>query len=219
MDDSPPGDPAPAGLVRSWLPTRFPTRISVSPGAPAPRSAGRARRVVTLPRPLRGHGFRMRRARGRVRASGRGIAEVRGPGFPMRARRSGPMLGTVGSRRRSSPAGPRAAPGRHGGGAGRRRAVDGDRLRRPVALPARRPRHRRRGPVRPLLMSLRSPAPPRWRPPRPSHRSVIDSGDQGNGSYTGVRVRVTQPSWLVLGESYNPGWHATCDGRRSGPPR
>jgi hypothetical protein len=40
----------------------------------------------------------------------------------------------------------------------------------------------------------------------------------GRGSYEGVHVQVNQPSWLVLAESYNRGWRATCDGRSLGSP-
>jgi hypothetical protein len=75
--------------------------------------------------------------------------------------------------------------------------------------------------VRPLLIGLRSPAPdPLARAAAPADSgAVTDTGHQGNGSYTGVRVRVTAPSWLVLGESYNRGWRATCDGHSLGAPR
>jgi arabinofuranan 3-O-arabinosyltransferase len=41
----------------------------------------------------------------------------------------------------------------------------------------------------------------------------------GRGSYSGVRVRVSVPCWLVLGESYNRGWHAECNGRSLGSPK
>jgi hypothetical protein len=41
----------------------------------------------------------------------------------------------------------------------------------------------------------------------------------GRGSYDGVRVQVSTPSWLVLGESYNRGWRAECDGTSLGAPR
>jgi hypothetical protein len=48
---------------------------------------------------------------------------------------------------------------------------------------------------------------------------VIDPGVIGQSSVTGVRVALTAPSWLVLGESFNAGWRATCDGRSLGAPR
>jgi hypothetical protein len=34
-----------------------------------------------------------------------------------------------------------------------------------------------------------------------------------------VRVSLPQPAWLVLGESYDAGWRATCDGRSLGAPK
>jgi arabinofuranan 3-O-arabinosyltransferase len=36
---------------------------------------------------------------------------------------------------------------------------------------------------------------------------------------TGVRVALNGPSWVVLGESFDNGWTATCDGRSLGAPR
>jgi hypothetical protein len=41
----------------------------------------------------------------------------------------------------------------------------------------------------------------------------------GRGSYDGLRVQVSEASWLVLGESYNRGWQANCDGRDLGAPK
>jgi arabinofuranan 3-O-arabinosyltransferase len=40
----------------------------------------------------------------------------------------------------------------------------------------------------------------------------------GRGSFDHVRVTVSAPSWLVLGEGYNRGWQATCNGRSLGAP-
>jgi hypothetical protein len=48
---------------------------------------------------------------------------------------------------------------------------------------------------------------------------VLNPGSIGNSSVDGVRVSLPQPAWLVLGESYNAGWRATCDGRSLGAPR
>jgi hypothetical protein len=68
-------------------------------------------------------------------------------------------------------------------------------------------------------LRLLSPAPrPRPRPAPETSGSVIDSGTPGRGSYDGVRVKVTRPSWLVLGEGYNRGWQASCNGRSLGTP-
>jgi hypothetical protein len=57
-----------------------------------------------------------------------------------------------------------------------------------------------------------------WVATAPSGR-VEAQGRQGRGSYTGVRVAPSGPSWLVLGESYNRGWRAECGGRSLGRPR
>jgi hypothetical protein len=48
--------------------------------------------------------------------------------------------------------------------------------------------------------------------------SVLRPGHVGNGSVTGVRVAAHGADWLVLGQSYDPGWQATCDGRSLGAP-
>jgi arabinofuranan 3-O-arabinosyltransferase len=47
---------------------------------------------------------------------------------------------------------------------------------------------------------------------------VLDLGHSGQGRYDGVRVDVRGPSWLVLGESYDRGWRAWCNGRALGAP-
>ena len=70
-------------------------------------------------------------------------------------------------------------------------------------------------------LALRAPAP---NPPAPSRASagpagrVLDSGTTGHGSYDGVRVAIHRPSWLVLGEGYDRGWRAWCNGRSLGAP-
>jgi hypothetical protein len=67
-------------------------------------------------------------------------------------------------------------------------------------------------------LALRSP------PPSPSAAAaalpgrVVSSGTSGHGSYRGVRVSVRGPAWLVLGEGYDRGWSATCNGRSLGAP-
>jgi arabinofuranan 3-O-arabinosyltransferase len=48
---------------------------------------------------------------------------------------------------------------------------------------------------------------------------VLAPGHAGRGSYGGVRVDVRRPAWLVLGESFDRGWRAWCDGRSLGAPR
>jgi hypothetical protein len=54
--------------------------------------------------------------------------------------------------------------------------------------------------------------------PTPAGR-VLDPGRDGEGRRDGVRVVVDEPAWLVLGESFNAGWRASCDGRDLGRPR
>ncbi len=64
-----------------------------------------------------------------------------------------------------------------------------------------------------LRLSSPAPSPPVLPPFR---GRVLDSGTAGRGSYDNVRVSVTQPSWLVLGEGYDRGWQASCNGRSLG---
>jgi hypothetical protein len=47
---------------------------------------------------------------------------------------------------------------------------------------------------------------------------VLDSGTAGRGSYDRVRVAIAAASWLVLGEGYDRGWRASCNGRSLGTP-
>jgi hypothetical protein len=72
---------------------------------------------------------------------------------------------------------------------------------------------------RPLLAELSSPAPAPLATPAVASGAILDPGHQAPGSYTGVRAAVRAPSWLVLGESYNRGWQAKCDGRSLGGPK
>jgi arabinofuranan 3-O-arabinosyltransferase len=73
---------------------------------------------------------------------------------------------------------------------------------------------------RPLVLRLRSPAP---HPVRPEFAAaggaVISPGTAARGHYDGIRVNVESRSWLVLGESYNRGWHASCNGHDLGAPQ
>ncbi len=67
------------------------------------------------------------------------------------------------------------------------------------------------------LLRLRSPAPdPRPAPTAPGR--VLDPGADGRGRRDDVRVALTESAWLVLGEGYNRGWRAKCDGRDLGAP-
>ncbi len=70
------------------------------------------------------------------------------------------------------------------------------------------------------LLRLRSPAPvPLPTPTAASGPRLISAGHLGNDSVSGVRVALTRPAWLVLGESYDTGWQARCDGRTLGAPK
>jgi hypothetical protein len=68
------------------------------------------------------------------------------------------------------------------------------------------------GPVfRPDYVRLSSPAPI----PGPASAGtdpgrVVDQGTRGGGSSDAARLSVSAPAWLVLGESYSPGWRASC---------
>jgi hypothetical protein len=210
-------------LIRPALPVRFPTRISITPrgGDPTTVAVG-PRGAVTLAHPLRATGFRLTvvQASGSARPAV-GVAEIRGAGIPhVMTRSAGEIAGPCGAA--SAALGGLRVALRLGGSLA---AFDqGEPLRvtecgGPIALPASTtdlsipP-----SVVRPLIIQLRSPAPSPLAHSATVPGAVTDSGHPGDGSYTGVRVRVSAPGWLVLGESYNRGWQASCDGRPLGPP-
>ena len=88
----------------------------------------------------------------------------------------------------------------------------------PVSLPAGAQTLRGiPGPLDVDLLSLDSPAPD---PPATvaGGGTLLAPGRISAGSVTGARVSARGPSWLELGESYDPGWRATCDGRSLGAP-
>ena len=66
-------------------------------------------------------------------------------------------------------------------------------------------------------MRLHSPAPNPAAPPV-SGGTVTDPGKIHNASVTGVHVALKGPAWVVLGESYDAGWRASCNGRSLGLP-
>jgi hypothetical protein len=68
------------------------------------------------------------------------------------------------------------------------------------------------------LLRLRSAAPSPLPGTPPSGR-IVSAGRLGNDSAGGVRVALSRPTWLVLGESYDAAWQARCDGRSLGAPR
>jgi arabinofuranan 3-O-arabinosyltransferase len=73
------------------------------------------------------------------------------------------------------------------------------------------------GPFSVDLLRLRSAAPAPVAPPASGSR-VVDPGHIGTSSVDGVRVSLRGPSWLVLGESFDTGWRASCDSRSLGAP-
>ncbi len=210
-------------LVRSALPARFPAVVSIA------GDRGRARAVpvqadgaVTLPRPLRARSFRLTvvRAAGSDRPAV-AVAEVQGAGIPSAVRRGGAIRGRCDDL--SAAIGDRSVPLRVEGTVAELDRGQPLKLASCAArfsLPAARTDIVIAPSVfRPLLVQLRSPAPrPLAHVALAEGGDILDSGHQGRGSYTGVRVRVQAPSWLVLGESYSPGWRAVCDGRPLGPP-
>ncbi|HEY7598359.1 MAG TPA: hypothetical protein VH741_00405, partial [Candidatus Limnocylindrales bacterium] len=68
------------------------------------------------------------------------------------------------------------------------------------------------------LLRMRSAAP-EGLPAASGGGQIVDPGQLHNSSLDGVRVKLDQPSWLVLGQSYSVGWEATCDGRSLGEPQ
>ena len=73
-------------------------------------------------------------------------------------------------------------------------------------------------PFRVDLLRLRSAAPAGHATVAGGGR-VVSSGRAGNGRHDGVRVALAGPAWLVLGESFNRGWRAYCNGRSLGGPQ
>ncbi len=71
------------------------------------------------------------------------------------------------------------------------------------------------GPFSVDLLRLYSPAPAPTATV-PSGGVLLDPGHLGNSSVAGVKVALRGPSWLTLGQSYDQGWRATCDGRSLG---
>jgi arabinofuranan 3-O-arabinosyltransferase len=69
------------------------------------------------------------------------------------------------------------------------------------------------------LLRLASPAPTPVAGPASAGGRVVSPGRVGDSSVVGVKVALTAPSWLVLGESFDAGWQATCNGRSLGAPQ
>jgi hypothetical protein len=220
------------GPTRARRPARV--RLVVDGAAGPPLSVERGGEVVP-PRAVRGRSFRLEVLGVRPGGTAPAIAigELRGPGVP-RARvpregrlRSGCFIrlpsgapagdspvvaGTVGGRRVA------LVPSGGIGGLDAGRPLRARQCGGPVALPAGEQEvHVPPGLFRVHTLRLRSAAPA----PAPLARGggrVLDPGETGRGEHDGVKVDVDGPSWLVLAESYNRGWRASCDGRDLGEP-
>jgi arabinofuranan 3-O-arabinosyltransferase len=224
-------------LVPSAAPVRRPTLISIGyPGGTTSPLRVSPDGVVTVPRALRARRFSIHviaagfpsftppSKRG-VRAVGIGRVEgIAGLGARVSIPRSGPLPGgcrgpslTVGGRQVRLALS--ATISQLDAGAPLRAHSCGP----PVALPAGPLTLRGQpGPLLVDLLALRSA------PPTPvaiaasgsgaGGGRVLTPGHVGNGSVTGVSVAAHGASWLVLGQSYDPGWQATCDGHSLGAP-
>ena len=217
-------------LERAPARVRFPTRVRmIADGRPSAPVAVAGDGTIALPAPLRARTVRievldaafpsgtpgMEKERRAV-----GIGAVTGAGVPHAA------AGGGGALRLPCAAGPalhlgarevrlRVAATAESIDAGRplRAAACGA----PVALPAVPVTVRAdAAPWRLDHVRLASPAPATA--PVTGGGRVVDPGRDGRGARDGVRVAVRGPSWLVLGESYDAGWRARCDGRSLGRP-
>jgi arabinofuranan 3-O-arabinosyltransferase len=73
------------------------------------------------------------------------------------------------------------------------------------------------GPFRVDMLRLRSGAPAGLPAPR-GGGAVVAPGKINRASVDGARVDLRGPSWLVLGQSFDRGWRASCDERPLGAP-
>jgi arabinofuranan 3-O-arabinosyltransferase len=220
-------------LVPSAAPVRRPTLIAIRypGGTTSPLRVG-ADGAVALPRTLRASRFRIQvlgadfpsftppSKRG-VRAVGIGRVEgIAGLGPHVSIPRSGPL-----------PAGCQGPSLTVGGRPVRltlRATIEQLDAGRPlhahscgpaIALPAGQLTLRGQpGPLLVDLLALRSAPPTPMAVAATGGGRVLTPGHMGNGSVTGVSVAARGASWLVLGQSYDPGWQAACDGRSLGAP-
>ncbi len=209
---------------------RLPTRVRlVADGRPGPPVDVGPGGLVRLPRPASGRRFRLEILGAGFAPSSRpaesgeravGIGELRAPGVPRVAAPdpAAPMRGRCGDA--SVALGGRELPLRpvgrvselESGGPLRARGC-----REVRAGPGRVPLTSAAGPLRTDLVRLSSAAP------RPAAATgggrVVSPGSYDEGKVTDSRVDLDGPSWLVLAESYNRGWRASCDGRDLGEPQ
>jgi hypothetical protein len=208
----------PAGRVALPSTVRVSSGGRSTPGLPVRDGA------VDLPQPMRGRAFRVAVVRapsgaavGISELSGRGVPHAQVPRSGAIRARCGMLAGTVaGMPLKLQPQGGVAALD-----AGRPLRTRG--CGAPLQLPAGSTEVRVPGGLlRPLVLGLDSPAPsgaPASTPEAAGGGRVIDPGTSGRGSHDDVKVDVNGPSWLVLGESFNRGWQADCDGRSLGAPQ
>jgi hypothetical protein len=210
-------------LGRSDLPAQFPSLVSIAPdGGPSVTAPVKAGGQLTLPRPLTSRGFTLKilRASGSSRPAvavgdvhGAGIPAVRQPNSANVAGRCGDLSARIGAR--TVPLRIQRPTATFDEGEPVRMASCGP----PFSLTANsQDLVIRAGTLRPLLAELSSRAPVPQATTAAATGAIPDAGRQTPGSYTGIRATVSAPSWLVLGESYNRGWRAQCDGRSLGPP-
>jgi hypothetical protein len=208
------------GLVRATAKVAYPTRVEVIwPGGrsgPLPVTGGQ----VVLPQPVVTRAFELHVLAASPADTGAvGIGELRAPGLPaMHPRRSGHIRGCG---QVAVLGGDRVATLRVDGDiraldAGRPLAASGCRR-----LPLGAGRHRIEIPaatLRPDSVLLTSPAPSPVARTSAIAGAVTDPGDPGRGSRDNVKLGVSAPAWLVLGESFDRGWRAWCNGHSLGKP-
>jgi arabinofuranan 3-O-arabinosyltransferase len=211
---------------------RQPTRVRLqADGLAGPELRVAADGRLTLPAPVRAHDFRLEilAARFPPGTDGRtrqrravGIAEIAGAG--VRAGASRPAGAPVAARCG-------ALTVRTGAGALTVRphgtVADLDAGRPLRAAPCGAPLRVPAGPAtltttsatwRPYWLRLRSAAPDPVARAAVLPGGVVDPGRFGRARVSDVRLDVRGPAQLVLAESYDPGWRATCDGRDLGAP-
>jgi len=217
-------------LQPTRLHVRFPARVRLAwPGGATPVLAVGPGGDVALPRAVRARSFRIDVVDARFPAGtsaaqrkrrALGVGEIDVPGLPgVRVPTSGPVRSSCALA--SAELGGRTIGLRPSGTVG---DLDAGRPLRaqgcgpPVSLAAG-PQELRSaaGPFSVDILRLRSPAPAGAVATTGGGR-VIDPGHQGRGRYTGVRLATQRTGWLVLGESFNRGWRASCDGRDLGRP-
>jgi hypothetical protein len=211
-------------LVAPPFVARAPTEVRLN-GADAKVGADGA---VTFASPVRGRSFHLDIVAaafpggtpGRVRQRRAvAIAELRGAGLRLSVPRSGPLRAQCGSAAVSAAG--RTVVLRATGDVA---ALDSGRALLAhgcggVDLPASR--FDVRGLPRPLVvdhLKLSSEPPSGIVLPGQGAR-VLRQGNGGDGRRDGVRVSVDGPSWLVLGESFDEGWRARCNGHDLGAPQ